>query len=57
MSHVKNGTTIDNILDPPEEREQEEVPYSSYQGHSDIVKAIAEEVRHKIAVEKGSRIR
>ena len=36
--------TIDDILDPPEERVQEEDPYSSYQGQDDIVKAITEEV-------------
>ena len=48
--------TINDILDPPEEQEQEEVPYSSYQGHSDLVKVIADEVCHKIAVEKGEVI-
>jgi hypothetical protein len=46
--------TVDDILDPPEEREQEEDPYECH--NDDIVAVITEEIRHEIAVENGEVI-
>ena len=47
--------TVDDILDPPEEREQEEDPYE-YHTDDDLVAVITEEIRHEIAIENGEVI-
>ncbi|KAF8343386.1 hypothetical protein F5887DRAFT_918607 [Amanita rubescens] len=46
--------TIDEMLDPPEERENADS--DQYDGHTDVVMAIVEEVRDEISVEKGETI-
>ena len=45
--------TVDEILDPPEERGNENEEYSA---DTDVVTAIVEKVQHEIAVEKGEVI-
>ena len=46
--------TADEMLDPPEEREDGDS--DQYDGHTDVVMAIVEEVRNEMSIEKGEII-
>ena len=46
--------TVNDILDPAKEREQEDDPYESH--NDDIVTVITHKIHHEIAIEKGEVI-